>query len=165
MHYLQISCILKQNCNYTSQNMKSLLLFTLFTLLLGVEPPQEITWQTLKNVEFKPQYIKKYDAHYLVPEFGKELKVLEGQKVRIKGHVIPMDVNEGSYILSANPYAACFYCGGAGPESVIELQFAEEPRIYDVDEWITFSGVFKLNDSDFGHMNYILTQVEEYADN
>jgi hypothetical protein len=138
----------------------SLLLF--FTLVSGwsslhaQKNAQIIDWKFLSQVEFKDKYFAEYEAWYLVPVFGDKVKALDGQQIMIKGYLIPMDVEGGKYALSAYPFSACFFCGGAGPETVISLQFDEKPARFETDEYLTFTGKLKLNSSDFDDFSYIL---------
>lgn len=123
----------------------------------------ELTWKILADVEFKDVYLQELDAYYWKPTFGPSVKALEGKEVFITGYLIPVDYEENFYVLSRYPFANCFFCGGAGPESVIDLRFRGEHRVYKTDERLTFKGVFKLNSTDIYQMNYILEGAVEYA--
>lgn len=117
-----------------------------------------LSWETLEDVTFKDQYFEKTDGYFMVPEYGASVKELSDREVFISGYLIPVDVNW--YILSAFPYSACFFCGNAGPESVVELSFEETPRRFKTDEWLTFKGTFTLNPEDIDHLPYMLTKAE-----
>ncbi len=124
--------------------------------------PEELTWRTLTDVDFKDVYIDELDAYYWKPDFGPTVKALEGREVYITGYVIPVDYDEDFYVLSRYPFANCFFCGGAGPESVVDLRFKGKTRRYETDERLTFKGRFALNANDVYQMNYILESAEEY---
>lgn len=128
----------------------------------AVSAPAELTWRTLTDVEFKDVYVDELDAYYWKPTFGESVKALEGTEVYITGYVIPVDYDEDFYVLSRYPFANCFFCGGAGPESVVDLRFKGKTRRYETDERLTFKGVFALNANDVYQMNYILEGAEEY---
>lgn len=123
--------------------------------------PIKITWKTLQDVQFKERYYKEAEAWFLFPTFGKSLKNLDGKQVEIKGYVIPIDAEGGLYALSAFPFSACYFCGGAGPESVMSLKLKKGHRRYKTDDVVTFRGIFKLNDTDINDFNYILRNAEE----
>lgn len=53
----------------------------------------------------------------------------------------------------------CFFCGGGGPESIAEVNFAKEPRKFQVDDLITVKGKLKLNAENLDHVNFILTDA------
>ena len=123
----------------------------------------ELTWRTLEDVEFKDVYVEELDAYYWKPSFGGDVTGLEGKEVYITGYMIPVDLDEDFYVLSRYPFANCFFCGGAGPESVVDLRFpGKSQRVYQTDERLTFSGTFRLNADDVYQMNYILDGAVEY---
>ena len=137
--------------------------FLFLILLLGCnasaqaqKTAQIIDWKVLAKVDFVDKYFPDFEAWYLIPKFQEEVRALDQKPVIIKGYVIPMDVEGGEYALSAYPFSACFFCGGAGPESVIKLELAEKTERFQTDDIITFSGTLELNDSDVDNFNYIL---------
>lgn len=78
----------------------------------------------------------------------------------MEGYYMPLDLeNNYTIVLSRNPYAQCFFCGGAGPESVIEVNFSAKPPKFKMDQIVRVTGVLKLNDKDIEHMNFILTDA------
>lgn len=124
---------------------------------------EELTWEDLTDVEFKDVYVEELDAYYWKPIFGPSVENLEGRKFHITGYVIPVDIDEDFYVLSRYPFANCFFCGGAGPETVVDLQFTDSPREYATDERLTFAGELKLNSDDVYQMNYIIVGAHEYT--
>lgn len=123
---------------------------------------EELTWKTLTDVEFKDVYVEELDAYYWKPTFGPAVNAMKGREVYITGYIIPVDYDENFYVLSRYPFANCFFCGGAGPESVVDLQFKSTNRMYKTDERLTFRGWLALNADDVYRMNYILEEAEEY---
>ena len=127
------------------------------------EEYRELTWAELADVDFKDVYLEELDSYYWKPVFGDQVLAAEGQDVYITGYVIPVDLDEDFYVLSRYPFANCFFCGGAGPESVIDLRFADsDHRTYQTDERLTFHGNVRLNADDVYQMNYILEGAEEH---
>ena len=127
------------------------------------EDYRELTWAELADVDFKDVYLEELDSYYWKPQFGPQVLAAEGQDVYITGYVIPVDLDEDFYVLSRYPFANCFFCGGAGPESVIDLRFADsDHRTYQTDERLTFHGNVRLNADDVYQMNYILEGTEEH---
>ncbi len=122
----------------------------------------ELTWQSLTDVTFKEMYVQDIDSYYWKPTFGASVKAMEGKEVYITGYVIPVDYDENFYVVSRYPYANCYFCGGGGPESVVDLRFAGKNRTYKTDERLTFRGKLKLNATDIYQMNYILEGVTEF---
>ena len=124
----------------------------------------ELTWQVLSDVEFTDIYLEELDAYYWMPEFGPQVIAAEGKEFHITGYMIPVDVDEDFYVLSRFPFANCFFCGGAGPESVIDLRFpTREKRTYQTDDRLTFRGTLRLNADDVYQMNYILEGAVEHT--
>ncbi|MBX7050977.1 MAG: DUF3299 domain-containing protein [Flavobacteriales bacterium] len=123
----------------------------------------ELTWHTLTDVTFKDVYVADLDMYYWKPTFGPSVKAMEGKDVYITGYVIPVDYDENFYVVSRYPYANCYFCGGGGPESVVDLRFAGKNRTYKTDERLTFKGKLRLNASDIYQMNYILDGAVEYS--
>lgn len=130
----------------------------------GEDTLDELTWQVLSDVEFKDVYLEELDAYYWMPTFGPQVIAAEGKDFHITGYMIPVDVDEDFYVLSRYPFANCFFCGGAGPESVIDLRFpGKSVRAYQTDERLTFRGTLRLNSDDVYQMNYILDGAVEHT--
>ncbi|PCJ81747.1 MAG: hypothetical protein COA49_04370 [Bacteroidetes bacterium] len=124
----------------------------------------KLSWEDLSDVEFNDVYVEELDAYYWKPKFGPNVKGFEGKKWYITGYIIPVDIDEDFYVLSRYPFANCFFCGGAGPETVVDLQFGgHSPREYATDERLTFAGELKLNADDVYQMNYIIKDAHEFT--
>ena len=119
-----------------------------------------ITWEVLKDVEFEDVWSEEFQAYYMVPKFGRRINALDGKKVQIRGFIIPVDIVQDYYVLSANPYSSCFFCGQAGPESVMEIQLLKQYDGLRMDQVITFEGKLRLNADDIYQLNYILEEAE-----
>lgn len=140
--------------------MKTVLL-TLFFFAPALLAHIEVSWKTLGDVKFEKKWDEQEGMYVLYPEFGQSVKNLEGKEIRISGYVIPIDYNENNYVLSAFPYSACFFCGGAGPESVMALKFKNKGEKFKTDTRIEVTGTLELNSSDIYEMNYILRNAEK----
>lgn len=123
-----------------------------------------LTWSTLANVDFEDRYSEELSSKVPFPIFSESLKSLAGKKVKIQGYVIPFEeTGEDTYIiLSAFPFSQCFFCGNAGPESVMDILPKDQSitKRLQMDEQTSFKGTFKLNDTDFYYLNYILEDAE-----
>ena len=66
-------------------------------------------------------------------------------EVIIEGYLIPIEagVSSTSFLFSLYPYQNCFFCGGAGIETMIEVE-SEEPITY-TDKAIKLKGILLLN--------------------
>jgi hypothetical protein len=124
------------------------------------EQAVKLSWDALTDVKFTKKYVKELDQKIEFPTFGKKVKALAGKKVRLTGYVIPLDMG-GFYALSRNPFKSCFFCGGAGPESIVGIVFATPPQRYKTDDFLTFEGVFLTNDNDMEKLMYQLYAAKQ----
>ena len=139
----------------TNEDMKKFLLFGCF-LIMGITLSGQSTWKTLSKITYKKQFDELMGFKVDMPVFSKDVKALEGQEITIKGYIIPVEGYKGhkEFIFSAFPYNMCFFCGGAGPETVMEV-LADEPVEYSA-EAVVLQGVLRLNDSDINNLMYKL---------
>ncbi|TAE58699.1 MAG: DUF3299 domain-containing protein, partial [Bacteroidetes bacterium] len=129
--------------------MRKFLIFSTFVLIFGsLAAQQTITWQNLQGVTYA--YVDKRNQTFMYGKatFSPPTRALEGKEVLISGYIIPGGVDGSQYYLSANPLATCFFCGGSGPESIIELRTSGRKEKYQLDEWVTIKGILRLNDKE-----------------
>ncbi len=148
--------------------MKKVIVFALTLVLVGAANTvfaQESLWKTLSKLTYKKQYDEMLGFKVDVPVFNEEIKNLEGKTVTVKGYIIPVEGYKGhkEFIFSAFPYNMCFFCGGAGPETVMEV-YAKEPVKYTA-EAVTLKGKLELNSSDINRLIYALREVEQVKAN
>ncbi|MBD00324.1 MAG: DUF3299 domain-containing protein [Crocinitomicaceae bacterium] len=140
---------------------KIILSISVFLFFIGnIFSQNIITWELLKNVEFDEIWSEEFQAYYMVPKFSESVKEMDGKEVQIRGFIIPVDIVQDYYVLSANPYSSCFFCGQAGPESVMEIQMIKKYEGLRMDQVITYKGTLKLNVDDIYQLNYILEDAE-----
>lgn len=138
-----------------------ILVVPIFLLLLfgGRASAQEVkqaSWTDLMDITFKEIYIESQGIYMYYPLFGQKQQALNGRRVAITGYMIPVDVEQNQYVLSAFPFSACFFCGNAGPESVMAVYFRTDDRSFQTDERLTLEGTLQLNDSDVDELVYVL---------
>jgi hypothetical protein len=118
------------------------------------------TWSIFAKTKFEPKYYENLKEYLFYPNFPADLKALEGKEVTIEGFYVPFAPEGGTYIIiSKYPQSQCFFCGGAGPESIAEVNFASAAPKFKTDDLITVKGKLKLNAEDVDHVNFILTQA------
>lgn len=120
-----------------------------------------ISWKQLADVTYVLKYNKQFDGDIMYPVFGTLVKKLAGKEWTIQGYMIPLDIKSGLYAVSGNPYAACFFCGAAGVESVVSLKFKNKPRRYQTDEYCVMKGVLALNNDNVNDFIYLFKNAEE----
>jgi hypothetical protein len=145
--------------------MKITSIIILLASLSVLENPVKLTWKTMQNIKFEKKFYKEVDGEMLSPVFTDDIKKLDGKLVQVEGYVIPVD-EKGRYVaLSANPYAACFFCGKAGPASVMTIKFKKKNKDYNTDDYKHFKGRLQLNYNDVNEFYYVLNDSEEISGN
>jgi len=141
--------------------MKAILAITLiFSFSAFAQSSKVDGWSNFARVKFTPKLFKKSNEYFLVPFFDQRIRSLEGTEIILKGYHIPFDLPKNQLIISKTPNASCFFCGGAGPESVAEINLKSNAPKLKVDQIISVKGKLKLNDKDINHMNFILVEAE-----
>lgn len=140
--------------------MNKLILVVLFAAFISpfAAAQEQLTWEDFADMTFEPEYNEKYDVHFLMPKFGERIKSYRGKQVSIRGYFLDITGGGEMFLVSQNPMASCFFCGAAGPESVVEVNFEERPA-FKTDQIITVTGVLELNRNDVSHCNYILNEA------
>jgi hypothetical protein len=124
-----------------------------------------IDWNLLGKVEFEQKWHDTLNDYIYFPVFHPEIRAFEGKPVEIGGYVIPFEEtqDERLLVLSAFPFSSCFFCGGAGPESVMDIQLdpgkSGSRRTWKQDAQLSFRGRLRLNDTDVYFLNYILEEA------
>ncbi len=145
---------------------KMRLLFFLMTFsMLGVvdtvRGQEVLDWVTLADVKFKKEYSEELMLEYDVATFGNLIKEFDGKEVQISGYVIALDALGVSFVLSRNPNATCFFCGGGGPETIVDIKVKPKAlKRYKMDERKTFKGILKMYPDNSGSFIYLLTEAE-----
>ncbi len=116
-------------------------------------------WKSLSKITFKKEYDEMMGFKVDVPVFHEDVKKMEGKIITIKGYIIPVEgyKSHKEFIFSAYPYNMCFFCGGAGPETVMEV-YAKEPIEYTA-EAVTIQGKLELNATDINRLIYALNDA------
>ncbi len=117
-----------------------------------------VTWRLLGEIK----YVKKKHATYGEIDFpivNAKLKGLAKQTVIISGFIVPID--NKNYAISKNVFAACFFCGKSGPETIAGIHFKDNktPKI-KTDTYVTLKGIFRYNEKDAEDWIYNLDNVE-----
>ena len=141
--------------------IRLVLVLSLALMSIELSAQRQTSWQDLSKVEWGVKYLDVIEDSIMYPSFDPSIMELQNAQVRISGYIIPVDISQHIYVLSANPNASCFFCGFGGPESIVELQLVDQSAIYSMDELLSFKGNLKLNWEDMMHFNYILENATE----
>jgi len=139
--------------------MKQIISVILVLLSVACAQSQVVGWDTFAKVKFHREFSSQFgfEVNVKPPEFSEDILKLNGKKISVKGFVIPVDVELGMYMVSANSFANCFFCGNAGPETVVELfPLGKLPR-FATDQVVTFRGILQVNQE--GEMNAVPYQL------
>ena len=135
-------------------------LLTFFFLLPLVSPSaqsqDEKIWKTLAKITYTKEYDEFLGFKVDKPVFSEVVKELEDEMITIEGYIIPVEgyKSQTEFIFSAFPYNMCYFCGGAGPETVMEVT-AKQPIEYTAEK-IVIKGKFGLNSDDINSLMYQL---------
>ena len=126
--------------------MRKTLIILLIVASNAAFAQKTLAWQVLQLTTY--QIINDGPNQGLYkPNFPSILEKYDGEEVMISGYIIPMDIDNNSYALSMSPFSSCFFCGNAGPNTVIELRFKEKQSKFLVDQFLMIKGVFILNEN------------------
>ena len=111
-------------------------------------------WHVLAEVHFVT--VKDAGGYTIEkPVFSKNLKSFNGKEITLKGYMIPLEeTGGGKFMLSSQPFNICYFCGAAGPETVVEVEIMGAPKF--TTGKITLQGILALNESDPDRHIYIL---------
>ncbi|MCB0686966.1 MAG: hypothetical protein KDC53_10585 [Saprospiraceae bacterium] len=145
--------------------IKYLILMTVLVSTFFQVSAQETTWKTLAKITYTKQYDELMGFKVDVPVFSEDIKALEGKVIEVKGYIIPVEgyKSHKEFIFSAFPYTMCFFCGGAGPESVMDV-FAKNAVEYSAEQ-ITLRGKLELNATDINRLMYSIHDAEIVEEN
>lgn len=105
-----------------------------------------LSWKLLGQIK----YIKKPSADYpegvMYPVVNPTLKGKNKKTIVMSGFIIPID--NKNYALSKNVFASCFFCGQAGPETIMGIKFKDPGIKLKTDQYVTLQGTFRYNDND-----------------
>ena len=137
----------------------TVLILTLSSSFLLAQNDSPAVWKTLSKISYKKDYDELMGFKVDKPVFSEPVKELEGKEITVKGYIIPVEGYEShkEFIFSAFPYNMCFFCGGEGPETVMEV-FAKEDVEYTA-EAVTIKGKLVLNSKDVSKLMYLLDKA------
>ena len=137
-----------------------LLLFVLSSVFATAQSDAASVWKDLAKITYEKKYDELLGFKVDVPVFGKDVQAMEGEMIEISGYIVPVEgyKSHKEFVFSAFPYNMCFFCGGAGPETVMEVT-ANEPVKYSTER-ITLRGRLRLNNENINQLMYLLEDAE-----
>jgi hypothetical protein len=135
--------------------IKSILFLFLFSLIsVSAFSQKTIAWKDVMDIYAKEVRFSEKNPTLAIKGQGMSLKEIEGKKITITGYFLDLDPDGEWFMVSKNPFATCFFCGGAGPETVIELlKYKNVKKKFKTDDIVTVTGTIKMiaeNEDDVG---------------
>ena len=118
----------------------------------------KLSWKDVIDVYAKEVSFSEKNPAIAIKGQGKSLKDIEGKKITIIGYFLDLDPDGEWFMVSKNPFATCFFCGGAGPETVIELlKYKNIKKKFKTDDIVKVTGTLKMiveNEDDLSFVLY-----------
>lgn len=108
--------------------------------------PDTLSWKLLGVIKYIKKPNKDFPEGVMYPIVNSTLKEKNKKKIVMSGFIIPVD--NVTYALSKNVFASCFFCGQAGPETIMGIKFKGTTPRLKTDQYVTLEGTFRYNDSD-----------------
>ncbi|WP_294819537.1 hypothetical protein [uncultured Flavobacterium sp.] len=105
-----------------------------------------LTWKLLGQIKYIKKPSPDYPEGVMFPVVNTSLKAKNKKQITMSGFIIPID--NKNYALSKNVFASCFFCGQAGPETIMGIKFKNPNMKLKTDQYVTLTGTFRYNDSD-----------------
>lgn len=124
-------------------------------------PFEKISWKNLDSLKIDYYYDADYGDYLGKPTFSKESMVWNGKNIFIEGYWIPVsEIGDSSVsVLSALPYAQCYFCSGAGIETVMQIKAEGHLKRMETDEKVVLKGKLLLNRDDPMELYYQLVNA------
>lgn len=139
-----------------------LMLFFLAFAIQNADAQEENIWRKLSVVKYDKR-IADADQHIArEPRYMPLMRSLDGTEIIVKGYIIPLSgkVAQTEFMFSAFPYEMCFFCGKAGPETVMEAFAKDGEPIKYSEKSMTLKGTFKFRSSDVNDIMFALEDAE-----
>ncbi len=87
---------------------------------------------------------------------------LNKQEIEIKGYIIALSAKSelSHFMFSKFPKDMCFFCGGAGPESAMQVFLKKGDKIDYISDKVILKGILNIQKGDPSGLIYTLSQAE-----
>ncbi len=117
-----------------------------------------LTWKLLAQIKYIKKPSKDFPEGVMFPVINPTLKAKNKKTIVMSGFIIPID--NKTYALSKNVFASCFFCGQAGPETIMGIKFKNPGMKLKTDQYVTLQGTFRYNDNDVDDWIYHIENAE-----
>jgi len=124
---------------------------------------QDNAWGSLMLTETEKRFDPMLGMEIDIPNVHPAAKSLNGKKIQLEGFIIPLEgkKTQSHFMFSAFPINMCYFCGRAGPESVIEVFMKDGEALPFTDKKIWIQGDLSINESDPQSNLYTLQYAEK----
>ena len=132
--------------NWQIKKMRVVILLILIAVVNIARGQTVLDWSDLsEGISWEKSSPEPYFPVFQKANFSPKIRALEGEQVIITGYLLVLDGKQSVYLLSKNPMASCFFCGNGGPETIVDLWFAQKPS-FTMDALVSVEGVLRLNE-------------------
>lgn len=141
--------------------IKTFFLFIFFISITNASFGQvKTTWKDIIDVYAKEVIFSEKNPAKAIKGQGISLKDIEGKEINITGYFLDLDPDGKWFMVSKNPFATCFFCGGAGPETVIELlKYENKNNKFKTDDIVNVTGTLRLITENEVDISFVLDDV------
>ncbi|MFT4759243.1 MAG: hypothetical protein ACI9XO_000130 [Paraglaciecola sp.] len=121
----------------------------LFLFRNEAQAQKKNVWSTLGMMKYERQF-SEHDGINANRGGGSKfrplIEALDGEEIEVIGYIIPLSGKKAQshLMFSMYPFATCFFCGNAGPETVMEVFMKDDKKVEFTEEAITLKGKFKF---------------------
>jgi hypothetical protein len=106
-------------------------------------------WSTLGMMKYERQFSENDGINANRgggSKFRPLIEALDGEEIEVTGYIIPLSGKKAQshLMFSMYPFATCFFCGNAGPETVMEVFMKDDKKVEFTEDAITLKGKFKF---------------------
>jgi hypothetical protein len=125
---------------------------------------EKLSWKNLDSLKIEYYFDADYGDYLGKPTFSNESMSWNGKNVIIEGYWIPVsEIGDSTVsVLSALPYAQCFFCSGAGIETVMQIKAEGNIKRMETDEKVKLKGKLLLNRDNPMELYYQLVNARLY---
>ncbi len=131
--------------------------------LVGYTSAQKNAWGMLMLTETEKQFDPTLGMEIDIPNIHPAAQQLNGQQIQLEGFIIPLEgkKSQSHFMFSSFPINMCYFCGRAGPESVIEVFMKDGEAMPFTDKKIWIQGTLRVNAQDPQSNIYTLQYAEK----
>jgi hypothetical protein len=137
-----------------------LFLFLFISLSNSAFSQQKITWKNVVEIYAKEFRLTEKNPTSTINTQTMSLEDVANKKITIVGYFLDLDPDGKWFMLSKNQFASCFFCGKAGPETVMELiGFKNIKKKFKSDDMVEVTGIFNTIYDLEDKMSFVLEKV------